>query len=120
MSSACVEHLDFLSPEETRGLEGAAVSRSVHLHSTARLQVQQLGAMYQGYNSLTDIPKAVQVEEEHVDFAAIYKVGRIGIDDAEQRVTPSLVGSGDVGYRGGDPGQRAPAGGHSAVRHSDG
>lgn len=59
ITSACIEHLDFLSGHEANKIDA--------------VPLQQLAISYAGYQSLTDIPRALAVQEEVVDFANRYQ-----------------------------------------------
>ena len=58
ITSACIEHLDFLSGHELNKIDA--------------VPLQQLAISYAGYQSLTDIPRTLAVQEEVVDFANRY------------------------------------------------
>merc|ERR1719481_1327346 len=57
LSSACIEHLDFLPAEEVLDVQ----------------PVQEVKQVYAGYQSLTDIPKIAEVREDLADFAHQYR-----------------------------------------------
>ena len=59
ITSACIEHLDFLSGQEASRIDAAPL--------------QQLAISYAGYQSLTDIPRALAVQEEVLDFVNGYQ-----------------------------------------------
>ena len=58
ISSACIEHLDFLPDEEAERIDA--------------LPLQQMAISYAGYQSLTDIPKTLEILEDLTDFEAQY------------------------------------------------
>jgi len=58
LSSSCIEHLDFLPGQD----------------SSLEIQpIQELKHLYAGYQSLTDIPKILEIHEDLSDFANQYK-----------------------------------------------
>lgn len=58
LSSSCIEHLDFLPGQD----------------SSLEIQpVQELKHLYAGYQSLTDIPKILEINEDLSDFAGQYQ-----------------------------------------------
>ena len=59
ISSACIEHLDFLPDQEAERIDA--------------LPLQQMAISYAGYQSLTDIPRFVPIQEEVVDYASRYQ-----------------------------------------------
>ena len=59
ITSACIEHLDFLSGQEANRIDA--------------VPLQQLAISYAGYQSLTDIPRALAVQEEVLDFVNGYQ-----------------------------------------------
>merc|ERR1719209_7928 len=59
INSACIEHLDFLSGQEASRIDA--------------VPLQQLAISYAGYQSLTDIPRALAVQEEVLDFVNGYQ-----------------------------------------------
>lgn len=59
ISSACIEHLDFLPDQEAERIDA--------------LPLQQMAISYAGYQSLTDIPRFVPMQEEVVDYASRYQ-----------------------------------------------
>jgi len=58
LSSSCIEHLDFLPGQDT---------------SMEIQPVQELKHLYAGYQSLTDIPKTLDIKEDLSDFATQYQ-----------------------------------------------
>ena len=59
ITSACIEHLDFLPGQEANRIDA--------------VPLQQLKISYAGYQSLTDIPRGLAIQEEVVDFANRYQ-----------------------------------------------
>eukprot|EP00092_Neocalanus_flemingeri_P018371 GFUD01019880.1.p1 GENE.GFUD01019880.1~~GFUD01019880.1.p1 ORF type:complete len:1110 (+),score=249.46 GFUD01019880.1:78-3407(+) len=58
LSSSCIEHLDFLPGQD----------------SSLEIQpIQELKHLYAGYQSLTDIPKILEIHEDLADFATQYQ-----------------------------------------------